>query len=449
MAILVDKQTALRMYEKVFEELISRDGSEPEDLRVLRRGAFTRFKELGFPTNKHEEWRFTNVSPVTTTYFSTRQHESTSVRIPDPARWSFAGDDAVTVVLVNGIWSEELSNVRDLPPGIEVLPLPRAIALRREEIGANLGKITDSESNPFSALNTALFDDGVLIHVHAGASISRPVQILAFSAPSERPLVIFPRILVVAGRDSSVSLVEMYAGDEGGPGFTNAITEVYLAEGARVEHDKVQIESSKHYHIATMAVRQAERSVFTSNAISFGGLLVRNGVEVTLAGRDADCTLNGLSVAAGTQLVDNHTSIDHATEHCTSHELYKTILGGSARGVFNGKIFVRPGAQKTDAKQTNKTVLLSTEALMHTKPQLEIFADDVKCTHGATIGQLDDEQLFYLRARGIDRDTARDMLTLAFANDVVSRIHVDPLKEHLEQLLRDRLHAGHARDNHD
>jgi Fe-S cluster assembly protein SufD len=444
MAILVDRQTAYRMYEKAFEDVLGRDGVEPQGVRALRKGAFARFKELGFPTNKNEEWRFTNVNPVTSTYFSTRSQEPATVPSGDVERWLFAGAGAVSLVFINGFWSESLSRVQDLPEGVEILPFSRAWREGRTDLTEKLGGITDAESNPFSALNTALFDDGMLIKVHDGVRVDRPIEILLYCSMAERPQVVFPRILVDAGRDSSLSLVEVYAGDEGGTGFTNAVTEVYLDKGAQVEHDKLQVEPSRHYHIALMAVRQEGHSVFTSNAVSFGGLLVRNGVQVTLAGTEADCTLNGLSVAGRTQLIDNHTSIDHATEQCTSHELYKTILDGNARGVFNGKIFVRPGAQKTDAKQTNKTVLLSDEALMNTKPQLEIFADDVKCTHGATIGQLDDEQLFYLRARGIDLATARDMLTLAFANDVVSRIHVEALRTQLEQLLRGRLQAERA-----
>ena len=441
-----ETQTALRSFEEDFQEQCARDGSEPVLLQSLRQTAFAHFKGAGFPTNKQEEWRFTNVAPIARTVFVVHDSGIAGEQIQDVSRWQVAGEKAVTMVFFNGVWLEHLSTFDGLPPGVQILPLSRAIASGAPGLFEKIGRITDTESNAFSALNTSLFKDGVLVSVADGVVFERPIQVLMLSRADETPRATFPRILVMAGRNSSVSIVEVYGGDGDGPGLTNAITEVYLGEGAHVEHDKLQQESLSHYHIATMVVRQERDSVFTSNAITLGGMLVRNGVYVTLAGPGADCTLNGLAVGAGTQHLDNHTSIDHAVEKCTSHELYKTILDGSSRGVFNGKIFVRPDAQKTDAKQTNKTVLLSDNAVMNTKPQLEIFADDVKCTHGATIGQLDEEQLFYLRARGIDREAARDMLTLAFANDVVTRIHVDALKNQLDQLLRSRLQGGRRQE---
>jgi Fe-S cluster assembly protein SufD len=224
--------------------------------------------------------------------------------------------------------------------------------------------------------------------------------------------------------------------------LTNAVTEIFVGEGGRVEHDKLQMENLNSYHVGTTLVSLKGKASFTSNAINLGGALVRNNVSALFEGERAECTLNGLSVATGTQHVDNHTVIDHATPRCESHELYKAVLDGSARGVFNGKIFVRQDAQKTDAKQTNKTLLLSDDATIDTKPQLEIFADDVKCTHGATVGQLDEEQVFYLRARGIGATEARDLLTFAFATDVINRVHVDALREKLDVLLHTRLRQG-------
>ena len=246
-----------------------------------------------------------------------------------------------------------------------------------------------------------------------------------------------------------MSIVETYAGLSDNLYFTNAVSEIILGPGAVVEHDKLQVESGKSYHIGTIHVRQQERSVYTGNSISLGAAIVRNTVTCVLDGEVAGCTLNGLSLGTEKQLVDNHTVIDHASPNCTSHELYKSVLDGRAKGVFNGKIFVRKDAQKTDAKQTNKTLLLSDDATIDTKPQLEIFADDVKCTHGATVGQLDDEQVFYLRSRGVGIGEARDILTYAFASDIIARVHVMPLKEQLEGMLRARLRQGRVRSHVD
>jgi Fe-S cluster assembly protein SufD len=239
----------------------------------------------------------------------------------------------------------------------------------------------------------------------------------------------------VAGENSQCTVVESYAGVPEQIYLTNAVTEVVLAENAVVDHYKVQRESVKAYHIATLQVQLGRTSNFSSHYIGFGGALVRNDANAVLGAEGGECTLNGLYRATDRQLTDNHTSIDHAMPHCNSHEIYKGILDGHARGVFNGKIFVRLDAQKTDAKQTNQTLLLSKDAQINTKPQLEIFADDVRCTHGATIGQLSDEALFYLRTRGIPEDQARSLLTYAFAGDIVSRIKVEAIRAQLDQIL--------------
>ena len=444
MATRTEKPAAMHAFANAFDKVSARGGAE--SLRALRRRAFTLFSEAGLPTTRQEEWRFTNVSPIGKLEFAVDGEDRSSLPSPGSAGDSLAGVNALCVGLIDGHWVDQREGIQGLPAGVHVLPLHRAAERISGDLLARLGGITDMESNAFAALNTSLFGDGVLIVVPDGVVLDRPLEIDMLSTAGTKgvPRAVFPRILVIAGRNSSLSLVEVYRGS--GAGLTDTVVEIYVAEGAKVEHDRLQAESLEQYHINTMSVRQEHGSVFTSNAITFGGSLVRNGIQVTLAGPGAECTLNGLSIGTGAQHIDNHTTIDHAAELCTSHELYKTILDGSAHGVFNGKIFVRPGAQKTDAKQTNKTILLSDAALMNTKPQLEIFADDVKCTHGATVGQLDDEQLFYLRARGIGKDEARDMLTLAFANDVVSRVHVDAMREHLDQLLRLLLEGGRNKE---
>jgi Fe-S cluster assembly protein SufD len=290
-------------------------------------------------------------------------------------------------------------------------------------------------------LNTAFLKDGAFIYIPDGVNLEESVHLL-FVATGAEPFLISPRNLVVIGKGSQTSIVESYVSLTDSQYLTNAVTEAAVGDGAVLEHDKLQDESIKAFHVAMIHARLGAKTTFTSNSIALGGAIVRNNVTALLDAEGSECTLNGLSLGTAAQLIDNHTTIDHAKPHCASHELYKAILDGKSRGVFNGKIFVRPQAQKTDAKQTNKTLLLSDEATIDTKPQLEIFADDVKCTHGATVGQLDAEQLFYLRSRGIDETAARDILTFAFASDVVSRVHVDPLRGQLEAVIHQRLDEG-------
>jgi Fe-S cluster assembly protein SufD len=292
-------------------------------------------------------------------------------------------------------------------------------------------------------LNTAFFEDGVFVHVDPKTVVSEPIHLTFVSAPGTEPAMVAPRLLVVVGEQAQVSIVERYISadaDVTGEVLTNAVSEFMLGPGAYVDHVKVQQESSSTFHLASTFAHLHRASTFRSHAITFGGRIARNDITATLAGEGAEATLNGLYIADGETLVDTHTTIDHAQAHCPSHEVYKGILAGKAKGVFNGKIIVRPDAQKTDAKQTNKALLLSTDASINTKPQLEIFADDVKCTHGATIGQLDENQLFYLRARGISAVDARNILIHAFAGDVLNGIKHDGLRAELEAALVAKLH---------
>ncbi len=444
MTTQTESTPALRVFTDAFDALLSRDGVEAAAIRALRKRAFALFRNAGFPTTRQEEWRFTNVAPIARGTYTV---DTAPTAAPgDALRAGIAGERACSVTVLDGRWSAGHSSIQGLPPGVEVRPLREGEAQAPAEVLSHVGSVTDIEGNAFAALNTALFRDAVVVVVADGIVVERPIEILFTVSPGEPARAVFPRLLVVAGKNSQFSIVETFGGNGTASGVTNAVAEFIIGEGARVEHDRLQNEPSQHFHINTLSVRQEQGSVFTSNALTFGGALVRNGIHVTLAGSGAECTLNGLAIGTGAQHIDNHTTIDHAAASCTSHELYKTILGATAHGVFNGKIFVRPGAQKTDAKQTNKTILLSNDAVMNTKPQLEIFADDVKCTHGATVGQLDDEQVFYLRARGIGEAEARAILTLAFANDVVSRVHDDAVREQLDHLLRDRLEGGRTEE---
>jgi len=419
------------------------NGEASSMLHGMRRAALERFVDLGFPTTRDEEWRFTNIAPIARTPFVLPAPESvTRVTKADITPHLLAGAHGPRMVFVNGFWAPLLSSIDGLPAGVRVESLAVVGRHREAELLPHLGRLAPVDTNAFTALQTAFFQDGVFLTVAEGVEMEEPVHLLFLSSEEPMPFAAFPRNLIIAGERSRVAVVESHIGLGSGVYMTNMVTEVLVGVGAVVEHDKLQNESSRAFHIGSTHIRQGEKSQVTSNSISLGGLLVRNNVTAVFSAEHAETTLNGLSLGTDEQVIDNHTTIDHAAPHCSSHEVYKSILDGNARGVFNGKIFVRKDAQKTDARQTNRTLLLSDDATIDTKPQLEIFADDVKCTHGATIGQLDEDQVFYLRARGIDGVAARDILTFAFAADVVERIHVQTLRDQLNTLLQKRLGQG-------
>ncbi len=419
------------------------NGMASSPVHALRREAIGRFSALGFPTTKQEEWRFTNVAPLTRTPFEpVLQYDTHGVTAEVVKRYSLGESIGALLVFINGHWSREHSRLSRLPAGVTVESLASAMRAKSELVGAHLSRYLHFAEHSFAALNTAFMQDGLFIHLPDGTSMDEPVHALFIAAGGHRPFMSSPRNLIVMGKRCSLSLAESYVGLTETPYLTTAVSEVVVGEESVLEHDKLQVEGARAFHVGLTAIHQGGRSTVTSNSISLGGQLVRNEVTVVFGAEGGECTLNGLSVATGKQVVDNHTTIDHAQPHCVSHELYKSILDGAAHGVFNGKIYVRPDAQQTDARQTNKTLLLSDEAVINTKPQLEILADDVKCTHGATVGQLDDEQVFYLRSRGIGLQAARDILTYAFGSDVAGRVHIAPLREQLDALLHARLREG-------
>ncbi len=410
------------------------DAPGPDWLRGLRVAAAARFDALGFPTRRDEEWRFTNVSPIAETPFTLSSEAQSEMTAHALAHYTYEGMGGTQLVFVNGHFHADLSSP-SFPQGIVVSSLASAMAAFPGLMQDHLGRYAQFDTQAFVALNTAALEDGAFVHIKRGVVVDEPIHLLFVSTPSAGPTVSHPRTLIIADEHCQATVVESYSGTADQVYFTNAVTEVAVAENAVLDHYKVQRESLKAYHVATMQLHLARRANFSSHSIALGGLLVRNDANAYLGGEGIECTLNGVYLGNDRQVIDNHTAIDHAMPHCNSHEVYKGILDGHARGVFNGKIFVREDAQKTDAKQTNQTLLLSPTAQIDTKPQLEIFADDVKCTHGATIGQLSDEALFYLRARGIPQDQARALLTYAFASDIVSRIKVDAIRAQLDQVL--------------
>jgi Fe-S cluster assembly protein SufD len=412
---------------------------EPGWLIARRTAAAHQLLAEGFPTTRHEEFRFTNVGPLAAKAYP-------AADVP-PARASLdvlraqatvPGLDAHEIVFVNGRFAPELSAIDGLPAGLRLANLATTIGADGALVESLFGRAIKFEMQGFTALNTALAADGAILVVDPGVVVERPIHFV-FLASAPAPFGAHVRNLVRIGHHAQVRIVESYVGEVGQEYFTNAITEVVAADESQVEYCRVQRESMSAHHVSGTHLHLGRAAVFASESLALGGAIVRNDVNAVLDAEGISCTLNGLYLVDGDRLVDNHTTIDHAKPHCESHELYKGILEGRGRGVFNGKIFVRQDAQKTDAKQTNKVLLLSDDATIDTKPQLEIFADDVKCTHGATIGQLDAAQMFYLKSRGIGDEHARSILLHAFAADIVERIEVEALRTHLQRLLLDRL----------
>jgi Fe-S cluster assembly protein SufD len=325
---------------------------------------------------------------------------------------------------------------------VDVMSLATAVGRDGERILGLLRLVDKADGNPFTALNGAFLTDGAYVSVAEGVVVDRPIHLVFVSQGTGESFAVHPRALLLAAAGSRVSIIESHVGVVPGTYFANAVTQILLGERAAVDHASVVADAPSAYRVGSTYVSIGTESRFTSSAITLDGALVRNSVTAVFAGNGGECTLNGLTLAGGTQVVDNHTTIDHAYPGCVSHELYKAVLDGRTRGVFNGKIMVRRDAQQTDAKQTNRTLLLSDDASIHTKPQLEIFADDVKCTHGAAVGQLDEEQVFYLRSRGIGEGDARELLTFAFAEDIIARVTVPALREQLDAILRRRLREG-------
>ena len=418
----------------------SLNGEAASFVHEIRKSAIAQFAKLGFPTTRDEEWKYTDVSSIAKLNFTpVVSHKVNGLTKKDLLPFTLNDFPCHTLVCVNGHFSKELSSIHTLPKGVKLGSLADAVKDNDELVRKHLARYIEVTTNAFSALSTAFLYDGVYVHIPQHTLLDLPIHLLFVSSGLETEFVVFPHNLIVLDANSQAAIVESSVGVKNNLYFANAAAEVVLGENAVLEYDKLQMESERAFHVSNLHVQQERNSNFTSNAISFGGSLVRNNIVAVLDGEGAEATLNGLYLGTDKQHVDNHTTIDHAKAHCQSHELYKGILSGKSKGVFNGKIKVRKDAQKTDAKQTNKNLILTDEASVDTKPQLEILANDVKCTHGATIGQLDDEAIFYLRSRGVDVDKARDMLIYAFASDVIDRIKVEPLRDLLHEMIHNRL----------
>jgi Fe-S cluster assembly protein SufD len=428
--------SAIAPYVEAFDTLVS-GSPAPAWLESIRRAAFERFAALGFPTTKNEDWHYTSVSPIAEHEFTLLTAKSGDVALADLEPFTFGAADWHTMVFVNGRFTPELSDLGALPDGVSV----RDLASSWDGAGAaveSIGRISKHETHAFTALNTAFMYDGALIEVAKDADIERPIHLVFVTDANAAKGMMHPRNRIHVARNARATVIESYVSTSDATYFTNAVSEVSLAEGATLRHYKIQREGARAFHVGTIEAHQARDSHYISFALSTGASLSRTNVYTTLDGEGAGATLNGLYMLDGEQHCDQQTQIVHAQPNCFSRELYKGVLDDRSHGVFNGKVYVHAIAQKTDGKQTNKTLLLSPTAQIDTKPQLEIFADDVKCTHGATVGQIDEASLFYLKSRGIDNTTARRLLTYAFAADVLETIEVEDVRNALEQATLQR-----------
>ncbi len=407
----------------------------PAWLESLRRAGAARFDEAGYPTNpKLEAWRFTNIRPIVETEWHPAVCDSEAAQSVFQ-QYKFGGD-AIEIVISNGHFVPALSNLENLPPGVIVEPLTSAQnGPHAELVRKHLGSRAKAEKNPFVALNQAHLNGGVFIHIARGVGLVRPIHLVIVASPDEVRGINYPRVLVVVEDSASCTLVQSYVGPGKGVYFTNAVTEIIAGNEAIVDHYKLNQESPEAFHISAMEVIIGKQAQFIDHNITLGGAITRNDIAVRLNGESSYSVLNGLTILDGNQLADNHTLLEHAYPNCPSYELYKHVLDGRSQCIFKGQIFVHDVAQKTDAKQSSKTLLLSDDAQMNSQPALEIYADDVKCTHGSTTGPVDDSMLFYLQTRGLNREQSEQLLIYAFAADVTRRIKVEAVRTRIESWM--------------
>jgi Fe-S cluster assembly protein SufD len=430
-----------------FLEKFRRFESEPQTpawLLPLRQNGMARFAELGFPTLHDEDWRFTNVAPLAKLPFKPMSESADDAAAAKATleKSIFAHLPGSRLVFVNGRFQAALSAPGKLPAGVKVASLAAALTTDSAFIEKQLGLFALTDGNSFAALNQAFFVDGGFVHIPAGQTVEEPIQLIFISTAKHSGDTIQPRNLVIAGANSKATVIESYLATDSAAYFTNAVTEIVAGDNAALEHVKFQDEALDAFHLATIAAQLGRASNVSIHSFALGARLSRTNIRTKLAGEGLECILNGLYLTRGEQLADHHMIVEHAQPHCASHEYFNGILDDKSKGVFHGRIYVHPIAQKTDAKQTNKNLLLSDEATADTKPQLEIYADDVKCTHGATIGQLNDESIFYLRSRGLGKDTARQMLIHAFAGEIIARVKHEAVRGRLDQVIWDRLEAN-------
>ena len=429
-------------YHAAYDYLKEKDA--PLWVHQLRAQGFTRFLETGFPLTRElsfplrEDWLYTNVAPIARTAFMTGP-EFASVTAGALEPYLFGATNWIQLVFINGRFDASLSRLPIFAAGVTIQPLADAMFEHGVSVQGHLGHSVDKSVSGFTALNTAFLQDGLFVHLADGRQMETPIHAVYVSTGGPAPIVSHPRTLIILGAGSSATVIESFVGLNQGVYLTNTVAEIVVGESANLDHYRVNRESQEAYHISTTEINQGRESSVSTFNMSTGGALVRNDTNARLNGERSVTRMNGLYLATGHQHVDNHTVIEHRQPNCDSYEVYKGILEDSAQAVFNGKVYVHREAQETNAKQLNKNLLLSPHASVHTKPQLEIHADQVKCTHGATVGQLDEEQIFYLRTRGLSRDAACHLLTYGFAGDLIRRLKLVPLREQLDTLFEETI----------
>ncbi|HVB86268.1 MAG TPA: Fe-S cluster assembly protein SufD [Candidatus Dormibacteraeota bacterium] len=434
-ASAIQSTQALETYAEAFgvfeKEAVGRELSW---LRKLRQEGFERFSAVGFPTTRDEDWRFTNLSAIAQTPFRLVRngHALPTARQIEPFRMAGA---ACTLVFVDGRFAPALSSLGKLPREVTVASVASELAKHPAAIEPHLGRYLNIQRDPFCALNTAFIEDGAYIHIAKSAVIEGPIHLLYVATPHEFPVVSHPRNLIVAEENSQATIVEDYV-SLGGMALCNTVTELVAGEQSVIAHYMIEREDAQSFNVSTLRIQQGRAADVASHSLLMGAALVRNNVHPVLNGEGGECLINGLFVGSDRQHLDNYMLVEHASPRCASRQFYNGILAGHAHGVFHGRIIVHKDAQKTDAKQTNRNLLLSDTAQIDTKPQLEIYADDVKCTHGATIGQIEEDALFYLRSRGIDEASAHRLLLMAFANECLDRMKAGPARTHVDSLIQ-------------
>ncbi|MGM0983760.1 MAG: Fe-S cluster assembly protein SufD [Pseudomonadota bacterium] len=431
-----DVQRFLDRLDERVAERIAAQGVEPSWIAARRQAGAARFEALGFPHRRVEEWKYTDVRPIARGDFRLATDAdfspATAARLTLPV-------EAHRLTFVDGVFALGLSQLDELPGGVQLLPLSRALDENHEAVGGPLGRLTGVEFSPFAALNTAFMEEGAVLRLAPGTVVEKPIILQFLSRAGEAPVMSHPRILLEMAGRSQATVIEHHVGEEAAANFTNLVEEIILDRGAILTHYKLQEAALADLHVASIHIEQARDSRYTSFNLNLGGGLVRNDLVAELNGQGAETNFNGLFYGQGRQHVDNHTLVNHNAPHTFSHENYKGILDDRAHGVFNGKVIVKRDSQKIEAEQSNANLLLSDRAEIDTKPELEIYADDVKCAHGATTGQLDEEAVFALRTRGIDKQTARGLLTLAFAGEVLEQVDLDAIAERVELAVAGKL----------
>lgn len=424
-------------YLAAFKSFQTKVSLEPSWIGPIKKNAMSRFVEMGFPTQRDEEWKYTNVEPIAKEFFRFPFEVSLNGVTSEKIKPFFLDEKGTKLVFLTSQFRKDWSSISSSE--IQAGSLKEVLVSHAKDLEPYLAKLADFQKNSFTALNTAFFSDGAFLSIEKQKAVKEPIQLLFVSSAHEEKVTSQPRNLILVGEGAEATLVESHFSLSEEPYFTNTVTEIFLAPGAKLTRYLIQMESPKAYHVETTHVHQAKGSHFSSFVFSFGAKLSRNNLSVALDSEGAGCELEGLYMVSDHQHVDHHTLIDHLKPYGTSRQVYKGVLGGQAKAVFNGKILVRKDAQKTDAHQLNKNLLLSENAVVDAKPQLEIFADDVKCTHGAAIGQLADEEIFYVKSRGIGEEHARRLLTFGFAGEILEQVKLGSLRSRLENWVTSNL----------